>query len=62
MKIWLIICIKIKPDMIDQCQAEILELEGLDITKPDIRFSLDEFDGFNLTLAQTESLLDFIED
>lgn len=54
--------IKVKSDMIDQCQKEILELESLEITKPDIKFSLDEFDGFSLTLAQTESLLDFIED
>jgi hypothetical protein len=54
--------VKIKPDMLSACQAEVEELENLDITKPDIRFSLDEFDGFDLTLAQTTSLLDFIED
>ena len=54
--------VKIKQNMLEACQEEVDELERLDITKPDIRFSLDEFDGFDLTLTQTESLLEFIEE
>ena len=54
--------IKIKEDMLADCQSEINELSSLEIDLPPIRFSLDELEGLDLPLSQLEVLFDFVEE
>lgn len=54
--------IKIRDGALADCQAEVDELEAIEVELPNIKFNLDEFDAFNMSLAQVEALYDFIEE
>ena len=54
--------VKIKEGMLDNCRKEIEELNNFTVQLPDIHFTLDEFEGLELTLSQIEVFLDFIEE
>ncbi len=53
--------IKIKEECIQECIDKINELNSLQITFPDIYFSLDELEPLNLTLGELELLDPFIK-
>ena len=54
--------IKIKEDCLQECVKKINEINSLQITFPDIYFSLDELEPLGLTLGELELLEPFIKD
>ena len=52
--------VQIQKDRIPECQKELNELTGLEIEAPDILFTLDELEGFDLSIEQFDLLLPFI--
>lgn len=54
--------ITLKPGTEPECYAALQELENLEVTLPDIKFSLDEFASIKLTTAEIEPILPFIEE
>lgn len=54
--------IKIKQDCLEDCARKIEEINALQITFPDIYFSLDELEPLGLTLGELELLEPFIKD
>lgn len=54
--------IKIKQECLQECAKKINEINSLQITFPDIYFSLDELEPLGLTLGELELLEPFIKD
>ena len=54
--------IKLKPGTEPECYSAIHELENLEVTLPDIKFSLDDFANVELTTAEIDPILPFIEE
>lgn len=53
--------IKIKQDCLEECAKKIEEINSLQITFPDIYFSLEELEPLGLTLGELELLDPFIK-
>lgn len=53
--------IKIKEENTDVVKKQIDEFNEVDITVPDVYFSLDTFEGCDLTWAEIEALMPFIK-
>jgi hypothetical protein len=53
--------VKIAQDKLADCQKDLDELAGLEITLPDTFFSIDELDGLSLTVQDMNCLLPLIE-
>lgn len=54
--------IKIKEECLQECVDKINEINALQITFPDIYFSLDELEPLGLTLEELELLDPFVKD
>ena len=54
--------IEIIPGKEEECNNKIIELKTLEINLDDFSFTLDEFDGIDLTIAQMSSLLPLIKE
>ena len=54
--------IQIVPDKIDAANAALQELNGIEVEVPNIRFTLDELDGLELSVADMFALDAFIEE
>jgi hypothetical protein len=54
--------IKIRPGSEIECAAALNELETLEITLPDISFTLDEFENLSLSPDEIASILPFIQE
>lgn len=54
--------VKIKEEYLQECISKVNEINALQITFPDIYFSLDELEPLNLTLGELELLEPFIKD
>lgn len=54
--------IQIKKDLIQVAQKEINDLWELDVTAPDIEFTIDELDGLQLSIEDFNSMLPFIKE
>lgn len=54
--------IKIKPGTESECYSAIQELQDLEITLPDIKFTLEDFSNIELTMTEIEPILPFIEE
>lgn len=54
--------IKLKPGTESECYSAIQELQDLEIILPDITFTLEEFSNIELTMAEIEPILPFIEE
>ncbi len=52
--------IRIQPDKNDECVARLQELQELDVTLPDITFTLEELEPLNLTIDDFDGLSAFI--
>lgn len=46
----------------DECQSEVAELQNLKIDVPDITFSIEEFDGLNISISELRPAMSFIVD
>lgn len=53
--------VKIKQECLDECVKKIGEINAIQITLPDIYFSLDELEPLGLTLGELELLEPFIK-
>lgn len=53
--------IKIKEECLQECAKKVNEINSLQITFPDIYFSLDELEPLGLTLGELELLEPFIK-
>ena len=53
--------IKIKEGYQSECQKKIQEFNQLDVTIPDVYFTIKEFESLNLTLFELEVLETFIK-
>ena len=53
--------IQLVPETMEECYAKINELRDLDITLPDYYFSLDDFDGIELTPIEVNAIIPFIK-
>lgn len=53
--------IKIKTELIDECNQKIKEINETEITIPDIYLTLEELEPLNLTLDELELLEPFIK-
>lgn len=53
--------IKIKEGYQSECQKKIQEFNQLDVTIPDVYFSIEELESLNLTLFELEVLEPFIK-
>ena len=54
--------IKIIPGKEEECNEKIIELKELDVDLSQFELSLDEFESFELTLAEMTSILPLIKD
>lgn len=54
--------IKIQESKAEQCQAEVYELENLEIEVEDIIFDLDELSHLSISVEEAESLTPFIKE
>jgi hypothetical protein len=54
--------IKIKAEVYDDAKKEINNLDGLEVDAPDIKFTVDELDGLQLSIEDFNRMLPFIED
>lgn len=53
--------VKVKQEYLDECVVKINEINALQITFPDIYFSLEELEPLGLTLGELELLEPFIK-
>ena len=53
--------IKIKEGYQSECQKKIQEFNQLDVTIPDVYFTIEELESLNLTLFELEVLEPFIK-
>lgn len=54
--------IKIITGKEEECGNKILELKNLDVDLSDFSFSIDEFEGLDLTISQLNSIIPLITD
>lgn len=54
--------ISIDKDFTDACSKELDELQNFEIEMPELLFSLDDFNGVNLTIEELQPLMPFIKD
>lgn len=54
--------IKIKPEVYDDARKEISNLDNLDVDAPDVKFTVDELDGLQLSIEDFNRMLPFIEE
>ena len=54
--------IKIRPEVYDDARKEISNLDNLDVDAPDVKFTIDELDGLQLSIEDFNRMLPFIED
>ena len=54
--------IKVIPEKMTECQSEVLQLNTLEITPPDISFSIEDFGEVNLSPENLQVILPFIRD
>ena len=54
--------IKIKAEVYDDAKREINNLDGLEVDAPDIKFTVDELDGLQLSIEDFNRMLPFIEE
>lgn len=54
--------IKIIAGKEEECGNKILELKNLDVDLSDFSFSIDEFEGLDLTISQLNSIIPLITD
>ena len=54
--------IKIVPDKIDEANAALQELNSIEVEAPSIKFTLDELEGLELSVADMFALDAFIEE
>ena len=52
--------VSIVPERRTECEARLKELNDLDVSVPDIKFTLDELETINLTVDQVMALMPFI--
>lgn len=52
---------KIKNGQMNECNRVLNQLENIDISIPDIYFSLDELQALNLTMGELELFMPFIK-
>ena len=53
--------IKLVQETMEECYVKVNELRDLDITLPDCYFSLDDFDGIELTPTEVNAIIPFIK-
>lgn len=53
--------VKLIPETMKECYSKFNELRDLDITLPDCYFSLDDFDGIELTPTEVNAIIPFIK-
>lgn len=54
--------ILIKPELIDECNKKVIELQNLEIEPPDISFTLDELECLKITPAELSCLFSLIKE
>ena len=54
--------IQIVPDKIPEANAAMMELNSIEVEAPNIKFTLDELEGLELTVAEMFALDAFIEE
>ena len=54
--------IKIKEDLITECNMKVDELNNLDVEITDIKFNEEELENLNLTIGEVSFLIPFIEE
>ena len=54
--------INIVPDKINEANAALMELNGVEVEMPNVRFTLDELDGLELSVSDMFALDAFIEE
>ena len=54
--------IKVIPEKMTECQSEVLQLNTLEITPPDISFSIEDFGEVNLSPENLQVILPCIRD
>lgn len=52
--------IKLRPGTEVACMSTMRELQEIDVTLPDITFSLSDFDSIELTVEETSAVMPFI--
>jgi hypothetical protein len=53
--------VKLVQETMEECYTKVNELRDLDITLPDCYFSLDDFDGIELTPIEVNAIIPFIK-
>ena len=53
--------VKLRPETEADCYAAIYELQDIEVELPDIKFTFDEFEGTQLTIAQINTAMNFFE-
>ena len=54
--------INIVPDKVDEANAALKELNGIEVEVPNVKFALDELEGLELSVADMFALDAFIEE
>lgn len=54
--------VKLRPGTETQCFAAMKELQEIEVNLPDITFTIDEFDGVELTVEELNNALPFFAD
>jgi hypothetical protein len=54
--------IKLRPGAEEACYLAMRELQNIEVTLPDIIFSINDFDGIELTIADMGAMLPFLVD
>ena len=54
--------VKLHPETEADCYAAIYELQDIEVELPDIKFTFDEFEGTQLTIAQINTAMNFFEE
>ena len=51
---------RVQPGSEEECNKALAELHSLEITLPDITFTIEELDGLELTLQELQGIMPFI--
>lgn len=54
--------VKLRPETEADCYAAIYELQEIEVELPDIKFTFDEFEDTQLTIAQINTAMNFFEE
>ena len=54
--------VKLRPETEADCYAAIYELQDIEVELPDIKFTFDEIEGTQLTIAQINTAMNFFEE